>query len=41
LTILEGEVKEGKLDSELFKIFVDARVGELIKLPSSDDNSAA
>ena len=41
LNILEGEVQEGKLDADLFKIFVEARVGELIKLPSSDEESAA
>lgn len=41
LNILAGEVEEGKLDAELFKIFVEARVGELIKLPNSDEDSAA
>ena len=41
LSILEVEVNEGKLDSELFKIFVEAKVGELIKLPHSDEDSAA
>ena len=32
LHILEAEVKEGKLDSELFRIFHEARVYELVKL---------
>ncbi|MEN9529891.1 MAG: hypothetical protein RI932_1764 [Pseudomonadota bacterium] len=41
LTILEGEVRENKLDSDLFKIFVEAHVGELIKLPNKDEDSAA
>ncbi|MBM3381108.1 MAG: HD domain-containing protein [Betaproteobacteria bacterium] len=41
LTILEGEVREKKLDPDLFKIFVEARVGELIKLPNEDEESAA
>lgn len=41
LSILEGEVEEGKLDPELFKIFVEARVGELIKPPNADEDSAA
>lgn len=41
LGILEVEVQEGKLDPELFKIFVEARVGQLIKLPNSDEDSAA
>ena len=31
LSILESEVKEGKLDKELFRIFVQARIAELIK----------
>jgi HD-GYP domain-containing protein (c-di-GMP phosphodiesterase class II) len=30
LNILEAEVKHGKLDGDLFKIFVEARVGHLI-----------
>ncbi len=30
LSILESEVKEGKLDKYLFKIFVEARIGDLI-----------
>ncbi|MGY3803290.1 HD-GYP domain-containing protein [Pigmentibacter ruber] len=29
LSILESEAKAGKLDSELFRIFVDAKIGEL------------
>jgi HD-GYP domain-containing protein (c-di-GMP phosphodiesterase class II) len=41
LNILEGEVKEKKLDGDLFKIFVEARVGELIRLPNTDEDSAA
>jgi len=41
LSILEGEVSEGKLDSDLFKIFVEAGIGQLIKLPNSDEESAA
>ena len=32
LSILEAEVKEGKLDGELFRIFVEARVCDLVKL---------
>lgn len=31
LDILEAEVKEGKLDRELFDIFVEARIGDIIK----------
>ena len=30
LNILEAEVKHGKLDGDLFKIFVEAKVGQLI-----------
>ncbi len=41
LSILEGEVSEGKLDPDLFKIFVEAGIGKLIKLPNSDEESAA
>lgn len=41
LNILEVEVMEGKLDSDLFKIFVEARIGELIRLPNADEESAA
>lgn len=41
LNILEVEVQEGKLDADLFQIFVQARIGELIKLPNSDEESAA
>jgi len=29
LSILESDVKHGKLDADLFRIFVDARIGEL------------
>ncbi|MCA2958895.1 MAG: hypothetical protein IOD12_01495 [Silvanigrellales bacterium] len=32
LSILEAEVKEGKLDGELFRIFVESRVCDLVKL---------
>jgi HD-GYP domain-containing protein (c-di-GMP phosphodiesterase class II) len=41
LSILEGEVAESKLDGELFRLFVEARIGELIKPPNSDNDSAA
>jgi HD-GYP domain-containing protein (c-di-GMP phosphodiesterase class II) len=41
LNILDSEVREKKLDADLFKIFVEARVGELIKLPNADEDSAA
>lgn len=41
LNILQGEVHDGKLDPDLFRIFVEARVGELIKLPNLDEESAA
>lgn len=35
LSILEAEVKEGKLDGDLFRIFVEARVCDLVKLGDS------
>ncbi|MFZ9520910.1 MAG: HD domain-containing phosphohydrolase [Silvanigrellaceae bacterium] len=41
LSILEGEVSDNKLDAELFRLFVEARIGELIKPPNSDSDSAA
>lgn len=41
LNILESEVREKKLDADLFRIFVEARIGELIKLPNADEDSAA
>lgn len=31
LNILEAEVKEGKLDRDLFQLFVEAKVGDLVK----------
>ncbi len=33
LSILEAEVKDGKLDKEIFRLFVDCRVGMLIQQP--------
>ena len=35
LSILESEVKDGKLDRDLFQIFVEARVGDLIRIGES------
>lgn len=32
LSILEAEVKEGKLDRDLFQLFVEARIGDLVKV---------
>lgn len=37
LNILESEVKNGKLDADLFKIFVEAKIGELILNHNSQD----
>jgi HD-GYP domain-containing protein (c-di-GMP phosphodiesterase class II) len=39
LNILEAEVKHGKLDGDLFKIFVEAKVGQLILNQNSDDQN--
>ena len=36
LDILGYEVKEGKIDAELFKLFVDAKLYELVKKPEHD-----
>ncbi|WP_246035212.1 HD domain-containing phosphohydrolase [Fluviispira sanaruensis] len=41
LNILESEVKLGKLDAALFKIFVEAKVGELTLEASSDERSTS
>ena len=35
MNILDEEVKHGKLDGELFKLFAEARVGDLIRKPDS------
>lgn len=40
LSILEAEVREGKLDGELFKVFVEAKIGELI-LPGAETKAAS
>jgi HD-GYP domain-containing protein (c-di-GMP phosphodiesterase class II) len=37
--ILDDEVKLGKLDGELFKLFIDAKVWNLIKRADSDSGS--
>jgi HD-GYP domain-containing protein (c-di-GMP phosphodiesterase class II) len=39
LSILDSEVKEGKLDKDLFEIFVDARIGDIIKGQGSSEAS--
>lgn len=36
LSILEEDVRNGKLDGDLFKIFVEARVGDLIKQATTE-----
>ncbi|WP_246164823.1 HD-GYP domain-containing protein [Fluviispira multicolorata] len=41
LNILESEVKLGKLDAALFKIFVEAKVGELTLEASMDDRPSS
>ncbi|WP_286190724.1 HD domain-containing phosphohydrolase [Fluviispira vulneris] len=41
LNILESEVKLGKLDAALFKIFVEAKVGELTLEASIDERSTS
>ena len=40
LNILEQEVKIGKLDSDLFKLFVESKVYELIKKSSLEFKAA-
>jgi HD-GYP domain-containing protein (c-di-GMP phosphodiesterase class II) len=41
LSIIEDEVREKKLDADLFRIFVEAGIGEMIRASITDDESAA
>jgi HD-GYP domain-containing protein (c-di-GMP phosphodiesterase class II) len=41
LSIIEDEVRDMKLDSDLFRIFVEARIGELIRQSIQGDETAA
>lgn len=41
LNIIEDEVKDKKLDADLFRIFVEARIGEMIRASVVGDESAA
>jgi HD-GYP domain-containing protein (c-di-GMP phosphodiesterase class II) len=36
LAILEAEVREGKLDPNLFRIFLEARICEMVRYPDSE-----
>ena len=41
LSIIEDEVRDKKLDADLFRIFVEAGIGEMIRVSTVDDESAA
>lgn len=41
LSIIEDEVRDKKLDADLFRIFVEAQIGEMIRASIADDESAA
>lgn len=41
LSIIEDEVRDKKLDPDLFRIFVEAGIGEMIRTSIVDDESAA
>ena len=41
LSIIEDEVRDKKLDADLFRIFVEVGIGEMIRVSTVDDESAA